>query len=546
MALPEGTFSDLDWRDKPQSSPPTGALIQSRVGKIGDFHAVLPWNRGGLCHWERDNVKQPELPWHPGTLFGDATYVGAAVAETDYTSHHPEKVKNLDVVAVTTHGRVEFWTRECGGDYRWSLLHEFTPDDAIGPPSLSYGGSCFKARIVFFDREAHAAGGVLIAYPSRTAGIKLWWCINRRDRREWHEIKEYYDSGNRSTPHPSLAFRDARTCVGVSSALYVPALGGGSSWKKACKQRETIKPIGPALIAAVFDDGGISVFDAHIGEADISIGKEVKVLQQPAGPDGVFYPLPARGSPCAFQSDYMLHDRLGFASNQPGDLVVMAPGRNGGILFWLKNFGDQNDDIAITDGWNFQYMIGTELYDGVSCIQSNFGPDTGNLEITAWSRRISGFHQYWADWEGNWGGPLHIDEVGSGTVRQGLEVAPSPLPVPAPPPPTTVNSDLEALAALNIDYSVDGDELLSWLADPVYTPYPSLLEALIALIRPGRLRRPVYIDVIRWWYEDGRHNPSPRAFDDINMDELRAAVLAASNRRYNETLLDYAMLIEQT
>ena len=549
------SFNDLDWRDKPKASPTTGGLVQSRVGKIGDFHVVVPWPGGGLVHYSRDNFKQPELPWSGGTLFGDGHYIGAAIAETDYTSHQPTTVKNLDVLAVTAEGRVELWSRECGGDFRWTLTAEMGTD-AAGPPSLSYTGSCFKAKpIDWFSRAAHGLGASLMAWPTTTGAVQFWRCLNHDASREFDGVWTFY----RDHQEVTFAQIDPRPCIGVSAAMYVERQSAATraSWKDYCRNNGLVLPY-IITFATTFAGGGLSVIEARMGqtgpvpEIDPHFANHMTIytvvpLRRPLEGD-VFDPAPARGSPCIFQSDYLLNDfyQFGIASPpQVGDLVVMAPARDGGILFWLKNFGDYNDATEFDEGWNFQYVIGHELYDNVSCIQSNFNGDTGNLEITAWRADKQGFDQYWADWTGKWGGPLHVLGEVIGTVQQPLLSPPSsPVLRPAPAAPPT---DLfEALKAINVDYSVSESDLKEWLADPIDTPYPALANGLLAILWPRRLARPVQVDVVNGFYDLVPGTSSPRVLADIDLRDLRSAVVSASNERYGETLTDMAALIEMT
>jgi hypothetical protein len=556
------SFGDLDWRDKPAASPGAGSIVQSRLGNNGDFHVVVPWMAGGgLVHWSRDNFN-PALPWSGGTMFGDSNYIGAAVAETDYTSHPPTTVKNLDVAAVTSDGRVEIWTRECGGDFRWSLLQVLAEDDGIGAPSLSYTGSCFKTGV--FDKQlaSHGQGSDLIVYPSKRLGVAFWWCWNEDTGRTWNKINRYY-SVDSSIQSVSFSHFDTRTVTGVSAAMFIDRENAiqYSSWKSFWNGHAGVSPTTTAL-ATVFEDGGIKVFYVDYGwpdpvvidtDYDHHLTIYVDAMLTRKLPDGTLDATPARGRPCAFQSEYLLDEPNGvLAIDQPqvGDLVVMAPARDGGILFWLKNFGDYSDPVPFQDGWSFEYVIGTELYDEVSCVQGNFLRDNGdhNIEITARRADRQGFDQYWCDFHGNWGGPVHVLGEVIGTIRQALTV-PSAPPLPAEgadmpsntlaPPPV---DPVAALARIRIDYSVAETDLREWLADAAYTPYPALAAALIAIVRPGRLSKPVQIDVVRGFYEKPGVS-SPRKIEDVDVSRLRGAVVSASNERYGTAGSDFQALV---
>jgi hypothetical protein len=95
---------------------------------------------------------------------------------------------------------------------------------------------------------------------------------------------------------------------------------------------------------------------------------------------------------------------------------------------------------------------------------------------------------------------------------------------------------IDALAAIGIDFSVPQNELLEWLADPDFTPYPAVAQALLRMGR--KLLAPVFIDVISFKYDSTPDVTSPRAVGDIRGDVLRAAIVASSNERYGTSLSD--------
>jgi hypothetical protein len=99
------------------------------------------------------------------------------------------------------------------------------------------------------------------------------------------------------------------------------------------------------------------------------------------------------------------------------------------------------------------------------------------------------------------------------------------------------------LAGVGIDFSVTEAELLDFLGNPVFTPYPTLASALVQLLSPRPLARPVFIDVIRGFYEDILGAPSPRRLAEVQPDTLKAAVLAGSNERYGESVGSFEQLL---
>ncbi|MEU1428171.1 hypothetical protein ABZ412_13955 [Nocardia sp. NPDC005746] len=102
---------------------------------------------------------------------------------------------------------------------------------------------------------------------------------------------------------------------------------------------------------------------------------------------------------------------------------------------------------------------------------------------------------------------------------------------------------LDRLGADGIDFSVPEAELTDWLDDPEFTPYPAMAEALLKLLDGNRLRRPVFLDVIVFNYENSPGNPSPRRVEDVDMRVLKAAVVDGSNTRYGEAGSDFGELL---
>lgn len=58
------------------------------------------------------------------------------------------------------------------------------------------------------------------------------------------------------------------------------------------------------------------------------------------------------------------------------------------------------------------------------------------------------------------------------------------------------------------------------------------------------LRRPDYLDVIVFNYENSPGIASPRKLDDVKFDVLEAAVLAGSNTRYGEAVANFQELVQ--
>ncbi|MFE0959995.1 hypothetical protein [Streptomyces fungicidicus] len=104
-------------------------------------------------------------------------------------------------------------------------------------------------------------------------------------------------------------------------------------------------------------------------------------------------------------------------------------------------------------------------------------------------------------------------------------LAPADQPMPAAP-----SDVVQALAAMGVDFSVPETDLRGWLANPDFTPYPAIAQALLGWGR--RLKAPVFLDVIVWNYEHTPGVTSPRAVADVQPAILQAAVLEGSNERH--------------
>ena len=111
-----------------------------------------------------------------------------------------------------------------------------------------------------------------------------------------------------------------------------------------------------------------------------------------------------------------------------------------------------------------------------------------------------------------------------------------------------VGDETERLTAPNrfvigVDYSVPEADITDWLNNPEFTPYPALANSLLNLLDGKRLRRPVYLDVIAFNYENSPGSPSPRGLDDVDLGVLEAAVVEGSNNRYGEAVPNFEELL---
>ena len=105
---------------------------------------------------------------------------------------------------------------------------------------------------------------------------------------------------------------------------------------------------------------------------------------------------------------------------------------------------------------------------------------------------------------------------------------------------------LGALAAVGIDFSVPEADIVDWLANHEFTPYPALAEALLTRLSGNRLRRPVFLDVIAFNYEHTRGIPSPRSVEQVQVGVLEAAVLKGTKTRHRKWAARFSDLLEVT
>ncbi|MEU4761885.1 BTAD domain-containing putative transcriptional regulator [Actinosynnema sp. NPDC023794] len=101
---------------------------------------------------------------------------------------------------------------------------------------------------------------------------------------------------------------------------------------------------------------------------------------------------------------------------------------------------------------------------------------------------------------------------------------------------------IEALRTAGVDFSVTQDLLLTWLANPAFTPFPAISQAL--LLQGWRFTDPVFLDVIVWNYEQAPGLTSPRDVADVEPEVLKRAVVDGSNSRHGTSGTDFERLLE--
>ena len=107
-----------------------------------------------------------------------------------------------------------------------------------------------------------------------------------------------------------------------------------------------------------------------------------------------------------------------------------------------------------------------------------------------------------------------------------------------PPPPGNSNAKLQELEAAGISRGVIQPD---WLNNE-YSPYPFIGDALLKLLDGKRLVRPVAIDTVIGTYE--YQTASPRSAAAVDLEHLRASVVATYNETYGETQSDFQALLQ--
>lgn len=530
-------MSTLDMHERPNASPSGGFFIQSRAGESGNFEVVIPWPDGGLAHFWREN-DAVGAPWHGPAIFGSGRYFGASVADSDFAAFQSSSIKNLEVIAVTEGGQVEHWWRENGGAFIWHKAATLF-EDGTGVPALAYTFATFKEDEfgLGIDLDSHDPSEFYFAMPFRDGGLRLVSRLNALDGpKEWKEI-----GGFRERP---LALAQAvlqdKDFVGVGLAL--TTLRNATTYAGWREMKEGVNdPLvrGDVVVAAVSDQGALNIYVWGVGPPVAFGSRDIWVegtsLSLPTEHGHLLRPF--RGRPSILQSDYGLSEAHGFvpwSSADYGNLEVVAPGKDGGILyFWRKN-GEHRSPPHISNGWNFQAKIGEAIYDEVSLIQSNYGNDDHcNLELVARRRDQRGFDFFWREPDLIWRGPFVVErETPVGSVTQPLSTL-----------PLSTDDTLAALRSVRIDFSVPERDLRSWLGNPEYTPYPAIANALLRLLCNSPLRHEVYIDVIAYNYEHTPSTQSPRKVEDVNTTVLQAAIIEGYNNRHGASATDLAEII---
>jgi hypothetical protein len=121
-----------------------------------------------------------------------------------------------------------------------------------------------------------------------------------------------------------------------------------------------------------------------------------------------------------------------------------------------------------------------------------------------------------------------------------------PTSVPAGPTPTSSDPDavIAALDQAGVDYTLPRTDLVDFLNNPEYTPYPAIATGVLNMLGDRSLRRPLPIDFIVYYYENSPGNPSPRRIEDVDVALLKSVMVHAFNDRYDEQNTDFQSLLK--
>ncbi|MFI5688234.1 hypothetical protein [Streptomyces sp. NPDC051636] len=112
------------------------------------------------------------------------------------------------------------------------------------------------------------------------------------------------------------------------------------------------------------------------------------------------------------------------------------------------------------------------------------------------------------------------------------------------PNATDPESVIRALDKVGVDFSIPKLDLVDFLQNAEFTPYPAMSAALLALLNSSMLKRPVFLDVIVFNYEHSPGEPSPRRIEDVNTGLLEASVLQGFNNRYAQQETAFSGLLK--
>ncbi len=380
-------------------SPLGGFLIQSRGGQTGDFEVVIPWPGGGLAHFFRDNDNNGA--WNGPGLFGTGTYTGATLIESDFRLDPEKRLGSWEVLASRADGVVEAYWRD-NLNYLWHGPSPIVSRSGQafagvgGVPSMAYSGAFFRA-----SGTGHNFSNFLVVAPDLFGGFKYWQRANQS-----------FPDGSDNIFWGDLGGAGSRKLVGVG--IISPSMGSTHHGDISDTGYADVGPGLERIVAGVTAGGQLELHVRWITDAS---GLHVDWIDQTTLGEDVYPELDGEfwGRPCLVQGDngWEPEGDLPFDIGHFGDLELVAPSKNGGILYMSRDCGNRQDgflSIGEASRWRPPLRIPGPFYDEVSLIQSNFGGENGNLELIARRSHQRGFDFYYRDENRTWHGPQRIGE----------------------------------------------------------------------------------------------------------------------------------------
>jgi len=158
-----GLFGPMDAAGVP-------GFLQGNYGAPGNFEVVVRTADGRLNHWWRDNG--PPWVWHDGGCFGSGIALsGPSLVQSRYRNHG-----NLELVAVTTGGRLQHFWRDDDHGFVWNAGEVFG-NGVFSPPAVIEGqyGAGDEDRVGNFE--------LCVAVNGQ---IQHWWRDNQGGT-GWHQ-----------------------------------------------------------------------------------------------------------------------------------------------------------------------------------------------------------------------------------------------------------------------------------------------------------------------------------------------------------------------
>ena len=212
------------------------------------------------------------------------------------------------------------------------------------------------------------------------------------------------------------------------------------------------------------------------------------------------------------------------------ELILLWKGKPGDNAIWFCTF----DGTTFSPQMSIPY-VGTESYPAITSM---------NTRLIACWRGIGNDRSLWTSSVQEQNFAVTLGSTSVSNVLQMPAGGPSGDGSSTQQNASSAETQLQALQNINIDFSVSRADLLDWLNNPQYTPYPAIAGALINLIGQHKLLKPVYIDVIVDNYTNAAGATSPRKVSDVDPARLTAAVIASYKSRYGQTINNLSDILQ--